>query len=123
MITVTYDHEDEDEIGFTYPIVDICFEHDQINFCPETLRSSAEWQNLLNSIRTNTKYCVESFGTNSNYSVCYDGTILTLSVAAHGSGCVGSLTVTIPLTEYNLDLIEKIRNVAQCVENNIEYIC
>lgn len=133
MIKVSYNQEEGEDLCYKYPQIELTFEvfdgfvscegdEGLIVFKPETLGDSGEWQKLLDSIENKTNYSVKSYGTNSNYCVSHNRGSLSISIGAYGSGMVGSLTVFVPLSENNKKLLEKIKRVAECAENDVEYL-
>lgn len=124
MLTVEYlNDEYESVVDYAYPNIQATFNYHgaTIVFCPESLGKSNNWTQLLAAIQNNTPYNLESCGTNSNYGLHHDNGFLTLSIGAYGSGTVGSLDITIPLSENVTQTLVELEKLAKCIEARVAY--
>lgn len=94
-----------------------------VEFLPRILENPREWVLMIESIKIRRDYHISCTSNNSQYVINYKGGKLSISLSGNSSHKVNTLTVNnIPITIYNMNTLEELRNLSQSMEENVKYI-
>lgn len=107
ILTSMRDHYVED-----YDQVEFKLTNGSVKFSPDSLGDPLRWTELIESITNNTEYHLDSIASSSHYSIHHNNKMLTLTLASHESGQIGTMTTTFPVNKKNIDSLRKLELIA-----------